>query len=114
MNLQPSELPNTTSPEGEIQAELLLSLIHIFIHHREGRLLGHNGTEHWLILIIHSLSAIYQWSTLYGNLALIISYLIVSYNCTDRHIKMDADDIALLDVLDREITLVGILSLIHI
>src|SRR5574344_570411 len=63
----------------------------VVIHHREGRLLGHDGTEHWLVLIIHSLSAIYQWSTLYGNLALIISYLAVSYNCTDRHIKMDAD-----------------------
>ena len=80
----------------------------VVIYQRESRLLGHDGTEHWLILIIHSLSAIYQWSTFYGNLALIICYLTVSYNCTDRHIKMDADYIALLDVLDREITLVGI------
>ena len=80
----------------------------VVIHHRESRLLGHDDTEHWLVLIIHSLSAIYQWSTLYGNLALIISHLAVSYNCTDRHIEVDADYIALLDVLDREITLVGI------
>ena len=56
----------------------------VVIHHREGRLLGHDGTEHWLVLIIHSLSAIYQWSTLYGNLTLIICYLTVSYNCTDK------------------------------
>ena len=44
----------------------------VVIYQRECRLLGHYGTEHWLVLIIHSLSAIYQWSTLYGNLTLII------------------------------------------
>ena len=46
-------------------------------------------------------------------LALIICHLTVSYNCTDRHIKMDADYIALLDVIDREITLVGIEISLH-
>ena len=80
----------------------------VVVNESEAWLLWHDGTEHWLVLIIHSLSAIYQWSTLYGHLTLIISHLAVSYNCTDRHIEVDADYIALLDVLDREITLVDI------
>ncbi len=74
----------------------------VVIYQRECRFLGHNGTEHWLVLIIHSLSAIYQWSTLYGNLTLIICYLAISNHSTHRHIEVDADDIALLDVLNLQ------------
>ena len=86
----------------------LLVLNAVVIHQSEVRLLSHDGAEYRLVIVICSLSTVYQRTTLYGNLALIISHLAVSYNSTDRHIEVDADDIALLDVLDREITLVSI------
>ena len=91
----------------------LLVLNAVVIHQGEVWLLPHDGAEYWLVLIIHSLSAIYQWSTLYGNLTLIICNLRVGNYCAYRHIEVDADDIALLDVLDREITLVGIEVSLH-
>ena len=85
----------------------------VVLYHREGWLLCHDGTEHRLVLVIHSLSAIYQRSTLYGNLALIICHLSIGNYGTDRHIEVNADDITLLDILDRQITLVGIEVSLH-
>ena len=80
----------------------LLVLNAVVIYQRERRLLSHDGAEYRLVIVIHSLSAIYQWSTLYGNLSLVICHLAISNHSTYRHIEVDADDIALLDALCQE------------
>ena len=85
----------------------------VVVNESEAWLLWHNGMEHRFIAIIHSLSAIYQWTALYSYLVVVISNLSICHYGANRHIEVDTNHIALLDVLDREITLVGIEVSLH-
>ena len=79
----------------------------VVVDNAEGRLLAHNGTEHRLALIVGSLGTIYYRTALYSHATLVVLHVLVGNNGTYRHVKVDAHNVALLDVLHRQIALVG-------
>lgn len=53
---------------------------------------------HILAGVVCPFGAVYQGAALHGNLAAVVLYVLVGFNCTDRHIEMDCNHVAGLPV----------------